>query len=516
MTKKEIELNGTNLSLVGRGKDANGNQTVKLKFPNKKAFSIQTNGNLPKTKNIISGTHRISSISQDDLETIKDEVVDYITKHGSMLQKRMLKAYFKSGGGVGKRSTHSINQDRRRLSKEPHEQAYLPKRKGNYYADGGEISKESQEAIAKLEKLVNSDNPMITDEVKEKAKKKIAELSKVEAKAEKAEMETTPKPTPKQPVAKKEVAPEDIRHKLKEGYSYSWTSAEIGEPNKIELFGFTIYDENGKDVFKSSMIYDDLKQVKLAVNNRLSKIIPTPSKPTTKKEDEEIIKDKIKEIKDIYGIVLTADDYFTGIRKHNGKEYFNVIIEGRVSESNVLNRLKKAVSQNVISSAEPGGVNRISIFLHRKTFDKKPTPKKEVKAPKDSWKDKLAMLKGKKGYKGKIANEKKPVSGTKSRNIKRDLEKQALPKGKRISKDGNVYYESRANRSDIDPKQKFKTGGKVEKIVTLEDGKKYKEVVINNVNSSGINEPIVEYHPIDKFEKGGEVKSSGWGINLNW
>jgi ppGpp synthetase/RelA/SpoT-type nucleotidyltranferase len=37
------------------------------------------------------------------------------------------------------RSKRSINTDRARLSKEPWEQAYLPKRKGSYYAKGGEV-----------------------------------------------------------------------------------------------------------------------------------------------------------------------------------------------------------------------------------------------------------------------------------------------------------------------------------------------------------------------------------------
>jgi hypothetical protein len=45
--------------------------------------------------------------------------------------------YFAKGGKT--RSTHSINQDRRRLSQEPWEQAYLPKRKGNFFAKGGKI-----------------------------------------------------------------------------------------------------------------------------------------------------------------------------------------------------------------------------------------------------------------------------------------------------------------------------------------------------------------------------------------
>ena len=41
--------------------------------------------------------------------------------------------------------------------------------------------------------------------------------------------------------------------------------------------------------------------------------------------------------------------------------------------------------------------------------------------------------------------ELKNLSGT---NIKRDINRTALPKGKRISKDGNVYYENRDNRTD--------------------------------------------------------------------
>jgi hypothetical protein len=34
-------------------------------------------------------------------------------------------------------------------------------------------------------------------------------------------------------------------------------------------------------------------------------------------------------------------------------------------------------------------------------------------------------------------------------NIKRDKVRKALPPGKRISKSGNIYWEGRANRSDL-------------------------------------------------------------------
>jgi hypothetical protein len=62
---------------------------------------------------------------------------------------------FAKGGNV-KRSTHSINQDRRRLSQEPHEQAYLSKRTGDYlkFEEGGEIDGyPAREIIAHIKSL---------------------------------------------------------------------------------------------------------------------------------------------------------------------------------------------------------------------------------------------------------------------------------------------------------------------------------------------------------------------------
>ena len=42
----------------------------------------------------------------------------------------------------------------------------------------------------------------------------------------------------------------------------------------------------------------------------------------------------------------------------------------------------------------------------------------------------------------------RPLNQVGRTNIKRDLVRQALPPGKRISKTGNVYWETRKNRSD--------------------------------------------------------------------
>lgn len=59
--------------------------------------------------------------------------------------------------------------------------------------------------------------------------------------------------------------------------------------------------------------------------------------------------------------------------------------------------------------------------------------------------------------KKKVTSKKRALTdvGQTERGLKQDSKRQALPAGKRISKDGNVYYESRANRAD---KRKVKKG----------------------------------------------------------
>ena len=50
-----VSLPNSNLYLVASGLDINGNKVVKLSFPNARAFSIQTNGKLRNTNNILRG-----------------------------------------------------------------------------------------------------------------------------------------------------------------------------------------------------------------------------------------------------------------------------------------------------------------------------------------------------------------------------------------------------------------------------------------------------------------------------
>ena len=82
---KTIELPDVKFSLVGFGKDSNGNTVVKLKNGLGKGFSIQTNGNLPKTHDM-RGT-KAKSLSKSDLETLAKEVKSYIDAHGTKSMK---------------------------------------------------------------------------------------------------------------------------------------------------------------------------------------------------------------------------------------------------------------------------------------------------------------------------------------------------------------------------------------------------------------------------------------------
>jgi len=86
----------SNLYLVASGLDVNGNKVVKLRFPNERAFSIQTNSNLPQTHSILRGLKTpkdMLEVSKSDLAIIDKECVAFIKAHGSPLQKKKLKTY---------------------------------------------------------------------------------------------------------------------------------------------------------------------------------------------------------------------------------------------------------------------------------------------------------------------------------------------------------------------------------------------------------------------------------------
>ena len=72
--------------------------------------------------------------------------------------------------------------------------------------------------------------------------------------------------------------------------------------------------------------------------------------------------DTLDLIKKQIGLELELCDYFTGIKEHNGRKYFNVILSQRTSESKEYDKLKRFADQYKIISVEPNGLRRVAVF----------------------------------------------------------------------------------------------------------------------------------------------------------
>lgn len=89
-----LEQPHSNLYIKGWELDSNGNSVIIVGFPNDKGFSIQTNGTLPETNNIIRRAHK--ELSEDELNEVGREITDYVQQHGSKQAKARLRVYNKS------------------------------------------------------------------------------------------------------------------------------------------------------------------------------------------------------------------------------------------------------------------------------------------------------------------------------------------------------------------------------------------------------------------------------------
>ncbi len=100
----------SNLRFIGMDKDTNGNRVAKVAFGDDRAFSIQSNQNLPYTHNAIRGVKSLQEIremereDQIDFGKVEKEINDYVKQYGSPKQKKKLKIYdsLEKGGKVNK------------------------------------------------------------------------------------------------------------------------------------------------------------------------------------------------------------------------------------------------------------------------------------------------------------------------------------------------------------------------------------------------------------------------------
>lgn len=134
----------------------------------------------------------------------------------------------------------------------------------------------------------------------------------------------------------------------------------------------------------------------------------------------------------------------------------------------ILEKLKKGLSNKHLSDAQRKSIKAKIESLEK--LDKKSEPKavKKVVAPKKVEKvvsKKAKEAKPKKEVKVSAATKKemkRHKQGRSKSDLARDAKRSALKGGKRISAEGNVYYENRPNRSDVNPRTRFEKGGSVE------------------------------------------------------
>jgi hypothetical protein len=99
-------------------------------------------------EDITGGSEVTQSELSEYVDMILDESPDLAKSYADAFTNEVnyyeiaehLNEEYKKGGNTKKKSKRSINTDRRRSSKEPHEQAYKSKRKGKYYSKGGILS----------------------------------------------------------------------------------------------------------------------------------------------------------------------------------------------------------------------------------------------------------------------------------------------------------------------------------------------------------------------------------------
>lgn len=99
---RTIPFKNSNLYFNKVGRDINGNKTITVSFANSRGLSIQTNGNLPITHNLLLGVGSdVDELTVGQMATIETEIMNYIQEFGSPEQKRKLKPdKFLNKGGL--------------------------------------------------------------------------------------------------------------------------------------------------------------------------------------------------------------------------------------------------------------------------------------------------------------------------------------------------------------------------------------------------------------------------------
>jgi uncharacterized repeat protein (TIGR03833 family) len=131
----------------------------------------------------------------------------------------------------------------------------------------------------------------------------------------------------------------------------------------------------------------------------------------------------------------------------------DILTKSETHPYGILVRLKNGIEGRVKEIAKvkaPAPAKKKSTIAQKKASvkAKAPAKKKAQAKKKSSAKEKIEALRKNPKYK-------EMLKGRTDKEISSDLKRKALPEGKRISKDGNVYYERRPEKSDKDGRRQI-------------------------------------------------------------
>jgi hypothetical protein len=230
---------------------------------------------------------------------------------------------------------------------------------------------------------------------------------------------------------------------------------------------------------------------------------------------------------------LQAKEDNDNLNKTENSEYEKLVVKYRKAKE-TKPEAKKPTTRKPTTRKVP--VKKAPV---KKAVVKKAEVKKEVEAPakpKADHKKLVAKLKAKKG--DKEYDNRASINVKTGERYKRsessDKKREAKPLGKRVSESGRTYYENRLNRGDLSKEDKFKRGGFIYEVQKKgSPSNDMKETMFTAKNLTELKKQIIEkygtskdflvrrrteqgYYVFVKFEDGGEIKNSGWGLNLNW
>ena len=77
-----------------------------------------------------------------------------------------------------------------------------------------------------------------------------------------------------------------------------------------------------------------------------------------------MITETLELIKNQIGLDLELCDCFSGVKTLNGKKYFNIVFNQRISESQEYSKLEAFSKKSKHINVEPNGLKRASIFVN--------------------------------------------------------------------------------------------------------------------------------------------------------